>query len=147
MRHLQELEAVLNAEFCKRTSADWLERLEHAAIPAGPVLDVLEMHANEQTRAREMIVELNHPVRGRFLTVGNPIKLSASPTRITPSPLLGAVHDFALVHLGIHLIDNCDLEALSEAAAARKRWDFLLTMAPIPVVGGTGSPINPIATF
>jgi hypothetical protein len=40
-----------------------------------------------------------------------------------------------------------DLEALSEAAAARKRWDFLLTMAPIPVVGGTGSPINPIATF
>ena len=36
---------------------------------------------------------------------------------------------------------------LSEAAAARKRWDFMRTMAPIPVVGGTGSPINPIATF
>src|SRR5216684_6144158 len=69
------------------------------------------------------------------------------PQYVSPSPLLGAVHDFALVHLGIHLIDNCDLEALSEAAAARKRWDFLLTMAPIPVVGGTGSPINPIATF
>ena len=51
------------------------------------------------------------------------------------------------VYLGIHLLDNCDLEALGEAAAARKRWDFLLTMAPIPVVGGTGSPINPIATF
>jgi hypothetical protein len=47
----------------------------------------------------------------------------------------------------VHLLDNCDLEALGEAAAARKRWDFLLTLAPIPVVGGTGSPVNPIATF
>jgi hypothetical protein len=47
----------------------------------------------------------------------------------------------------MHLLDNCDLEALADAAAARKRWEFLLTMAPIPIVGGTGSPINPIATF
>ena len=58
-----------------------------------------------------------------------------------------AVHDFALVYLGIHLIDNCDLEALGAAAAARKRWDFLVTLAPIAGVGWTGSPINPIATF
>ena len=66
---------------------------------------------------------------------------------MSPSNITAAAHDFALVYLGVHLIDNCDLEALSQAAAARKRWDFMLTMAPIPVVGGTGSPINPIATF
>jgi kynurenine formamidase len=59
----------------------------------------------------------------------------------------GAVHDFALVTLGVHLFDNCDLEALAEAAAARKRWEFLLTVAPLPIRGGTGSPVNPIATF
>ena len=59
----------------------------------------------------------------------------------------GPVHDFALVTLGVHLFDNCDLEALAEAAAARKRWDFLLTVAPLPIRGGTGSPLNPIATF
>jgi len=59
----------------------------------------------------------------------------------------GAVHDFALVYLGVHLFDNCDLEALAEAAAARNRWEFLLTAAPLPIVGGTGSPLNPIATF
>ena len=59
----------------------------------------------------------------------------------------GAVHDFALVYLGMHLFDNCDLEALAEAAAARNRWEFLLTAAPLPIVGGTGSPLNPIATF
>jgi kynurenine formamidase len=64
------------------------------------------------------------------------------PQYVSPSNITAAVHDFALVYLGIHLIDNCDLEALSEAAAARNRWDFLLTMAPIPIVGGTGSPIN-----
>ena len=49
--------------------------------------------------------------------------------------------------MGVPIFDNCDLEALSEAAANRKRWEFLLTVAPIPVKGGTGSPVNPIATF
>ena len=72
---------------------------------------------------------------------------SDHPQYVSPSALRGAVHDFALVYLGVHLIDNCDLEALSAAAAARKRWEFLLTAAPLPIQGGTGSPINPIATF
>jgi len=69
------------------------------------------------------------------------------PQYVSPSNIVGAVHDFALVSLGIHLIDNCDLEALSDAATSRKRWEFLLTAAPLPIVGGTGSPMNPIATF
>jgi len=72
---------------------------------------------------------------------------SDHPQYVSPGPLRGAVHDFALLYLGIHLFDNCDLEALSEAAATRKRWEFLLTAAPLPIRGGTGSPLNPIATF
>jgi len=72
---------------------------------------------------------------------------SDHPQYVSPSPLRGAVHDFALLYLGVHLFDNCDLEALATAAAARNRWEFLLTAAPLPMVGGTGSPINPIATF
>lgn len=72
---------------------------------------------------------------------------SDHPQYVAPSSLRGAVHDFALLYLGVHLFDNCDLEALAEAAAARNRWEFLLTAAPLPIVGGTGSPINPIATF
>ena len=72
---------------------------------------------------------------------------SDHPQYVSPSAITAATHDFSLLYLGIHLLDNCDLEALADAAASRKRWDFLLTMAPIPVVGGTGSPINPIATF
>ena len=52
-----------------------------------------------------------------------------------------------LVALGVPIFDNCDLEELSAEAAQRKRWHFLLTAAPMPVRGGTGSPLNPIATF
>ncbi len=69
------------------------------------------------------------------------------PQYVSPSKLPGAIHDFGLVYLGVHMIDNCDLEAVGEAAAARNRWEFLLTAAPLPIKGGTGSPINPIATF
>jgi kynurenine formamidase len=64
-----------------------------------------------------------------------------------PGAPRGAVHDFALVYLGVHLFDNCDLEALARTAAASNRWEFLLTAAPLPIRGGTGSPLNPIATF
>jgi kynurenine formamidase len=72
---------------------------------------------------------------------------SDHPQYVSPSYLRGAAHDFALLYLGIHLFDNCDLEALADAAAARKRWEFLLTAAPLAIPGGTGSPANPIATF
>jgi kynurenine formamidase len=67
-----------------------------------------------------------------------------------PSGIQGVshpIHQLTLVAMGVYIFDNCDLEALSEACAKRNRWEFLLTAAPIPVVGGTGSPLNPIATF
>ncbi len=59
-----------------------------------------------------------------------------------PRPL----HRFALIYLGMPLFDNLDLEALGHLAASLNRWEFLLTAAPLPT-RGTGSPINPIATF
>jgi kynurenine formamidase len=58
-----------------------------------------------------------------------------------------AVHNFVLTILGVHLIDRADFDALSEAAAARNRWEFMLTIAPLPIPHGTGSPVNPIAVF
>ena len=66
---------------------------------------------------------------------------------VSPAALAGAVHDFALLYLGVHLFDNWDLKALVDAAEARKCWEFLLTGAPLAIPGGMGSPINPIATF
>ena len=58
-----------------------------------------------------------------------------------------ALHNFVLEILGVHILDRADLEALSEAAATRKRWEFMLTVAPLPIPNGTGSPVNPIAMF
>ena len=67
------------------------------------------------------------------------------PSQVDGVPL--PIHQLVLVALGVHIFDNCDLEAISEAAAKRNRWEFLLTAAPLAVPGGTGSPLNPIATF
>lgn len=58
-----------------------------------------------------------------------------------------ALHDFALTMLGIHLVDRADLDALANLAADLQRWEFMLTIAPLPIPNGTGSPVNPIATF
>jgi kynurenine formamidase len=69
---------------------------------------------------------------------------------VLPSGIEGLshpIHQLTLVAMGVYIFDNCDLEALSEACAKRNRWEFLLTAAPIAIEGGTGSPLNPIATF
>jgi formyl-CoA transferase len=61
--------------------------------------------------ARDMIVEVEHPVRGRYLTAGNPIKLSASPTKITAAPLLGEHSREVLAELGFDDASIRGLEA------------------------------------
>jgi kynurenine formamidase len=58
-----------------------------------------------------------------------------------------SLHNFVLEILGVHILDRADFEALSEAAAARNRWEFMLTVAPLPIPNGTGSPVNPLAVF
>jgi kynurenine formamidase len=57
------------------------------------------------------------------------------------------VHQLAIVAMGVPILDNCDFEELSRAAKKANRWQFMLTAAPLAVEGGTGSPLNPIATF
>ena len=58
-----------------------------------------------------------------------------------------ALHDFALTMLGVHLLDRADFDDLAAAAAERNRWEFMLTIATLPIPYGTGSPVNPIAVF
>ncbi len=57
------------------------------------------------------------------------------------------VHQCTLVAMGVHLLDNLNLARLMAACAREKRWEFLLTIAPLRVERGTGSPVNPIAMF
>ena len=57
------------------------------------------------------------------------------------------IHTVAIVALGLHLIDNLELEPLARACAEESRWAFLLTLAPLVLFRGTASPVNPIALF
>jgi kynurenine formamidase len=69
---------------------------------------------------------------------------------VTPSLVDGVtlpVHTLAITALGVDILDNMDLEAVAETAARLNRWEFLLTVAPVPVTGGTGFPVNPLAIF
>ena len=75
---------------------------------------------------------------------------SDAASDVIPSGIEGISHPVHLLTLhamGVHIFDNCDLEAVGDQSAKLKQWEFLLTAAPIPVVGGTGSPLNPIATY
>ncbi|MFE4967452.1 cyclase family protein [Streptomyces sp. NPDC056660] len=69
---------------------------------------------------------------------------------VRPSPVEGVhspVHALALAAMGVPLLDNLDLEALSAATAEAGRYEFLLVVAPLKVPGGTGSPVNPVAVL
>jgi crotonobetainyl-CoA:carnitine CoA-transferase CaiB-like acyl-CoA transferase len=90
MCNLPALNAALTPLFKHRSSAEWLRRLEEAGVPAGPVLDVNQMHADPQTLAREMIVETTHPKAGQVRAIGLPIKFSDTPGGLRrAAPVLG----------------------------------------------------------
>jgi formyl-CoA transferase len=95
----------------QRSKHEAARTLSAAGVPAGAVLDTGEVLADPHLHAREMIVEVEHPVRGKYLTVGNPIKLSASTTTIGPSPLLGEHREEILRELGY---DTRDIAAMAK---------------------------------
>jgi Putative cyclase len=69
---------------------------------------------------------------------------------VVPSGVEGIalpIHTLMITGLGVNLLDNQDLEALGETAARLNRWEFMLTINPVPVTGGTGFPLNAIAMF
>jgi len=75
---------------------------------------------------------------------------SDDAAEVTPTLVQGValpVHTLLITALGINILDNQDLEALAETCAKLKKWEFMLTINPMPITGGTGSPMNTIATF
>jgi formyl-CoA transferase len=96
----EEVNALVEAWTSTRSKHDVMRILAGAGVPCGACLDTGEILTDPHLNARDMIVPLEHPVRGGYLTVGNPIKLSASPTTIRPSPLLGQHRHEVLSELG-----------------------------------------------
>jgi len=112
MAHLSALVETLTQTFQTRTTTEWLQRLEAAGVPAGPVLNLDQVYAHPQIQARAMDIVVEHPVAGRIHTIGMPVKYSATPGRIVrPAPLLGQ-HTFAILQtLGFSAAECRQLEA------------------------------------
>lgn len=117
MAHLAALEAALGPYFKARTSADLLARLETVGVPAGPVYDVLQMHADPQVRAREMVVAVEHSTLGPVETLGLPVKLADTPGQVAAGAPRFGEHTRAI--LGEHGYAEAEIEALlAEGAIA-----------------------------
>ena len=115
MRNLEMLTATLTPLFKRRSSAEWLRRLEQAGVPAGPVLEVGEMHRDPQALAREMIVQTEHPTAGPVKAIGLPIKFSDTPGGVRRSaPLFG--QDTREI-LRDHGFSDGEIEQLAEQGA------------------------------
>jgi formyl-CoA transferase len=80
-------------------------------IPCGPILSMEELASEPSLRKTGTIVEVDHPKRGKYLSVGNPIKLSDSPSEVKRSPLLGEHTDQVLAELGLAAGDITNLRA------------------------------------
>ncbi len=99
--HRDALRPRLAERFASRSTAAWLERLEAAEIPCGPIQGVLEALESEQAQARAMTVDVDHPLLGTLRQVGVPFKLGATPASIrTAPPLLGEHSAEILAELG-----------------------------------------------
>ena len=72
-----------------KTKYEVMEICNPLDIPVGPILSMQELSEEPSLRETETIVEVDHPTRGKYLTVGNPVKLSDSPSEVSRSPLLG----------------------------------------------------------
>jgi formyl-CoA transferase len=97
---LKEVFAAVEAWTLTKTKFEAMELLNKHDIPCGPILSMEELAAEPSLRATGTVVEVDHPTRGKYLTVGNPIKLSDSPSDVTRSPLLGEHTDQVLGELG-----------------------------------------------
>jgi formyl-CoA transferase len=98
--HLKPIFTRIEQWTMTKTKFEAMDILNKYDIPCGPILSMKELAEEPALRATGTIVEVDHPTRGKYLTVGNPIKLSDSATEVTRSPLLGEHTDEVLTQLG-----------------------------------------------
>jgi crotonobetainyl-CoA:carnitine CoA-transferase CaiB-like acyl-CoA transferase len=101
VRNGKALEALLEARFVTAPTSVWLERLEAAGVPVGPILTYDQVFADPHVGHRHMAVEVDHPRAGRTRVLGIPVKLSGTPGAVgRPAPTLGQHTDEVLRELG-----------------------------------------------
>jgi formyl-CoA transferase len=108
---LHEIFATVELWTVTKTKFEAMAILDELDIPCGPILSMEELSIEPSLRATGTIVEVDHPTRGKYLTVGNPIKMSDSATEVTRSPLLGEHTDEVLAELGYPAAEVAALRA------------------------------------
>jgi len=106
-----------------KTKFEVMDACNPLNVPCGPILSMKELASEQSLRETGTVVEIDHPERGKYLSVGNPIKLSASPTDVVRSPLLGEHTDQILAEvLGLNEQQIAELRASGalEPAPARE---------------------------
>jgi formyl-CoA transferase len=98
--HLKDIFQTIEGWTQTKTKFEAMEILNQYDIPCGPILSMEEIAAEPSLRATGTVVEVDHPTRGKYLSVGNPIKMSDSPSDVTRAPLLGEHTDEILAELG-----------------------------------------------
>ena len=117
LTNLPTLVNLLAPYFTQQTTATWLTIFAKIGLPAGPVLSVAEMHADPQTLAREMVVEVEHSRAGKVKTLGLPVKFSDTPGSVRHgAPLLGEHTNAILLEAGYSADEIATL--LAEGAVA-----------------------------
>lgn len=107
--HLKPIFARIEQWTKTKTKFEAMDILNKYDIPCGPILSMKEIGEEPALRETGTIVEVDHPLRGKYLTVGNPIKMSDSPTDVTRAPLLGEHTDEVLAQLGYSADDIAQL--------------------------------------
>ena len=93
---LKHIFATIEEWTMTKTKFEVMEICNKVDIPVGPILSMKEIAEEPSLRKTGTVVEVDHPTRGKYLTVGNPVKMSDSPTEVTRSPLLGEHTDEVL---------------------------------------------------
>jgi crotonobetainyl-CoA:carnitine CoA-transferase CaiB-like acyl-CoA transferase len=100
LRHADALEQLIEEVLVQHDTSHWVEKMDAAGIPGGPINTHDQALANPHLLAREMVVEIDHPKAGRVKSLGFPAKLSRTPGQIRrPAPTLGQHTDEVLHEL------------------------------------------------